>query len=163
MLILEFSGGDDEQQDDVKYPQQESTGLDPGAVLPEGRKNSSTRDMSYRPPKSAKARGMETSSPGNCGEPEDEGNVHSHSPARDDASWLLDQHQSLMQHNSVRGWEITADREDTIGNMDGENIEEESEETGTVLLSHEQEKRRPRPSESMADTMSSNPTPATWL
>jgi hypothetical protein len=116
------------------------------------RKNAPGKDLSYRPPRSAKVEAAKTGSLDNSGQPEDGNKVHIDCSAqdhvsdsiqssdlnkevitpqednvelqagklsdgveasRDEASWLLDQHQSLVQDVSVMKRENTADDRDT--------------------------------------------------
>lgn len=68
--ILEYSDINNSPRDGIDDPQPKSAGLDNNSIQPMKRKTASHKDLSYRPPKPAKAKGEETDSLDKAGQPE---------------------------------------------------------------------------------------------
>jgi hypothetical protein len=81
--ILEFSDINNGPQDGIEGPQQKSAWLGNSAIQSTKRKSVSSKDLSYRPPKSAKVKAEKTNSLDKPGQPEDESKFQTDGSAQD--------------------------------------------------------------------------------
>jgi hypothetical protein len=82
--ILEHSDVDNGSRDGTECQQQDSARLSDNAIQPTKRNSAPTKDLSYRPPRSAKAKAEKSNLLEKSGQPEDGSKVHTDGPAQRD-------------------------------------------------------------------------------
>ena len=82
--ILEHSDVDNGSQDGIECQHQDSAKLDDNAIRSTKHKSAPTKDLSYRPPRSAKAKAEKSNLLEKSGQPEDGSRFHTDSPAQRD-------------------------------------------------------------------------------